>query len=78
LVLELLAYSHRALRAGPIRVMDQLGLTRSRRCPGDGGELRGSSARRHRFRPVSDDSRSGWAAAGTARGLVAQGLAATP
>jgi catechol 2,3-dioxygenase-like lactoylglutathione lyase family enzyme len=27
LVLELLAYSHRALRAGPIRVMDQLGLT---------------------------------------------------
>jgi lactoylglutathione lyase len=27
LVLELLAYSHRALRAGPSRVMDQLGLT---------------------------------------------------
>jgi lactoylglutathione lyase len=27
LVLELLAYSHRALRAGPERVMDQLGLT---------------------------------------------------
>src|SRR5581483_2652296 len=27
LVLELLAYSHRALRAGPRRVMDQLGLT---------------------------------------------------
>jgi catechol 2,3-dioxygenase-like lactoylglutathione lyase family enzyme len=27
LVLEFLAYSHRALRAGPSRVMDQLGLT---------------------------------------------------
>ena len=27
LVLELLAYSHRALHAGPSRVMDQLGLT---------------------------------------------------
>ncbi len=27
LVLELLAYSHRTLRAGPIRGMDQLGLT---------------------------------------------------
>jgi lactoylglutathione lyase len=27
LVLELLAYSHRSLRAGPNRVMDQLGLT---------------------------------------------------
>jgi lactoylglutathione lyase len=27
LVLELLAYSHRALRAGPSHVMDQLGLT---------------------------------------------------
>jgi hypothetical protein len=27
LVLELLAYSHRALRAGSSRVMDQLGLT---------------------------------------------------
>jgi lactoylglutathione lyase len=27
LVLELLAYSHRHLRAGPVRVMDQVGLT---------------------------------------------------
>ncbi|MBV8863573.1 MAG: VOC family protein [Mycobacterium sp.] len=27
LVLELLTYSHRALRAGPVRVMDQVGLT---------------------------------------------------
>jgi lactoylglutathione lyase len=39
LVLELLAYSHRALHAGPDRVMDQLGLTHISLSVPDLGEL---------------------------------------
>jgi catechol 2,3-dioxygenase-like lactoylglutathione lyase family enzyme len=39
LVLELLAYSHRALRAGPDRVMDQLGLTHLSLSVSDLGEV---------------------------------------
>jgi lactoylglutathione lyase len=39
LVLELLAYSHRALHAGPGRVMDQLGLTHLSLSVSDLGEV---------------------------------------
>jgi lactoylglutathione lyase len=45
LVLELLAYSHRALHAGPDRVMDQLGLTHISLSVPDLGELLASVER---------------------------------
>jgi lactoylglutathione lyase len=45
LVLELLAYSHRALHAGPDRVMDQIGLTHISLSVPDLGELLASVER---------------------------------
>ena len=85
LVLELLAYSHRPLRAGS-DTRDGSGWThppvavgiRPRCGAGTSGRFRRLGCRRQRFGSVGDDSRSGRAAAGAALGLVARRLAAAP